>query len=306
MKIFFNRIPVNKPWGGGNKTLLSLREQLEKRNHIVVFNLNHTDINLLFVFDPRTSSTGITYESILKYKKDNNIKIIQRVGDLGFHNKPHLTNLIKNTIPNADKVIFISEYAYKNTNNLCKVPKEYDIINLAPMKEFYKFRNYDININKPIKIITHHWSNNEKKGFETYKYIDNKLCSKELSFTYIGNIPKNFKFINTKYIKPINAERLIKEIPKYDMYITSSIEETGGNHVLEAMGCGLPIIYNNKGGGIINYCKGFGIGFNNNDDIKKCILTVAKNFSFYKKNTLGYNKTLEEDVIPKYVEIFES
>ena len=53
---------------------------------------------LIFCFDPRPNESGIWYQHFLNYRQAHNAKIIQRVGDLGTHGKPELTELVKFTI----------------------------------------------------------------------------------------------------------------------------------------------------------------------------------------------------------------
>ena len=95
MKIYLNRKPVEGPWGGGAKTFNLLCERLTYMGYVVVHDLNHSDISLIFIVDPRTTEWGESYGDIYNYSKKHNIKIIQRVGDLGLHNKPHLTELLR-------------------------------------------------------------------------------------------------------------------------------------------------------------------------------------------------------------------
>ena len=52
--------------------------------------------------------------------------------------------------------------------------------------------------NFPIKLVTHHWSNHDNKGFEIYKKIDDMLADpkweNKIQFTYIGNLNPNLNF----------------------------------------------------------------------------------------------------------------
>ena len=64
MKIFINRKPVIGPWGGGNKTAAALSTAL-KDHADVVFDLSHSDIDVIFCFDPRPSPDGIWYQHFL-------------------------------------------------------------------------------------------------------------------------------------------------------------------------------------------------------------------------------------------------
>ena len=87
------------------------------------------------------------------------------------------------------------------------------------------------------------------KGFDVYERID-RLLVQELErkdqFTYIGNLPKGFKFKNAKVIKPINGKILGNELSKHHVYITASNYEPAGMHHIEGALSGLPIIYKNR------------------------------------------------------------
>jgi hypothetical protein len=118
--------------------------------------------------------------------------------------------------------------------------------------------------NQPLKIVTHHWSGNWMKGFDVYQRID-KLLEKtfwkdKIEFTYIGNLPNNFKFKNANYIKPLSGRDLADELRKHHVYITGSINEPGGNHQIEGALCGLPLLYINSGC-MPEYCNGYGVMF---------------------------------------------
>ena len=122
--------------------------------------------------------------------------------------------------------------------------------------------------NEKIKLVTHHWSNNWMKGFKTYlaidKILDKDEWNKKIEFTYIGNTPKDLSFKNTTVIKPLGEKELANELKKHNLYITGSLNEPSGNHHIEAAQCGLPILYINSGG-VTEYCKDYGIEFNDSN-----------------------------------------
>jgi glycosyltransferase involved in cell wall biosynthesis len=296
MKVYFNRKPKLGPWGGGTKTVNSLMDLLIQNNHLVTYDLNENDIDIIFCFDPRPNIDGIWYQHFLNYKSMHpQVKIIQRVGDVGTHNKPELTNLVKQTVHYSDHIIFPSEWAkeyigYNGTN--------YSVIHNRPMKQFHSNKRMN-DLGDVINIVTHHWSTNPKKGFDIYEKID-KFCGldNKFSFTYIGRKPDNLTFKSSNYIEPKDAEFLANELPKYDIYLTASIEEAGANHVLEALAAGLPVIYHIDGGSIIEYCNEYGVSYENFDDLINGINYLVENFYDVKTSVLKYNdsigKTIEE------------
>jgi glycosyltransferase involved in cell wall biosynthesis len=144
-------------------------------------------------------------------------------------------------------------------------------------------------IEGPVKLVTHHWSKNPKKGFDIYdrlqKYINE---TEKYEFTYIGRKPEGYDFVN--YIPPISAEQIAKELPSHHIYITASIEEAGANHVLEAMACGLPLVFHEDGGSIVNYCKDYGLSFASFDEMISQIDKMVENYETYKTKVLSYDE----------------
>ena len=102
---------------------------------------------------------------------------------------------------------------------------------------------------------------------------------------------------------PKNDIELSKLLPKHDIYLTASLEEAGANHVLEAIAAGLPIVYRKGGGSINEYCKNFGIEYENNIESLMAAINEAKNnYSVLKNNIEKYNDCIEVN-INKYLEI---
>lgn len=299
MKIYINREPVLGPWGGGNKTVTRLFEKLNEE-HEVVFQLC-PDIDVIFCIDPRPNNYGEWYQHFLNYRSQyKDTKVIQRAGDLGTHSKPQLTELVKQSVEYSDFIIFPSKWArdwigYSKDN--------YRIIYNCPLEIFYENRNESTEVNEKIKLVSHHWSTNPKKGFDVYEKLDKFIGNTDkFEFTYIGRKPDNLILHNSNYISPIDASQLSKLLPQNDVYITASIEEAGANHVLEAIASGLPVVYHKDGGSIIDYCEDYGEEYSTFEQMISSIEKVADNYSFYKDKVLCYNEHID-NVINKYVEV---
>ena len=294
MKVYVNRQPVTGPWGGGNKTLTELCKQIVDAGHELVYSLADNDIDLIFCFDPRPNNKGEWYQTMLNYKIHHGTPIIQRVGDCGTHGKPELTSLVKETVKHSNFIIFPSQWA-------CEVIGDeganYEVIPNAPLPIFHDFKRAE-STNKKVKVVTHHWSPNPKKGYALYEQLDKYIANNDwLSFTYIGQWPIAYLPKNSEYYKPTGDNTFISEkISECDIYLTASEEEAGANHVLEGMACGLPVVYHNNGGSIPEYCGKYGVGFDSFEQMIDGIKEVNANYSKYKESVLGY-----EDQVPKAV-----
>jgi len=302
VKIYINKEPVSGPWGGGNKFVYSLAHYLKNRNYHITFDLT-PDVDIIFCFDPRPNSKGLWYQDFLNHKIQYNSKIIQRIGDVGTHSKPELTSLVEKTVQYSDYIIFPSNWARKYINYK---GKNFFVINNSPASIFYEQRKaVPLSLPNKLKIVTHHWSTNEKKGFNFYANLGELIKTKKISdieFTYIGRYNTNFSTSGIKLIKPKSSQELSSLLPKYDLYLTASIEEAGANHVLEAMAAGLPVIYRANGGSIEEYCKDFGIQYTDQDSMIKAIRIFQNNFKKYYYNISQYNAVLN-NVIKEYEKI---
>ena len=299
MKIYINREPKSGPWGGGNKTVTKLVNHLRHNGHNVVFSLKESDIDIIFCFDPRSNENGEWYRDFLQYKRDHGCKIVQRVGDLGTHGKPELTVLVKKSIEYSDFLIFPSEWAKDwigyNKHNC-------EVVHNAPLPIYHKFKSN--NFQPKIRLITHHWSTNPKKGFDFYKHLDDYIGSNEgIEFTYIGRLPDGFILENSTYIEATgDNQRLASMLSSSDIYVTASIEEAGANHVLEAMAAGLPILYHEDGGSIADYCTNYGLPFDNIDNFLTSLEDMLSSYENYKDKVMKYDSTIDS-VVEKYGEI---
>lgn len=293
-------MPKFGPWGGGAKTVNRLWEVLENRGHKVVPQLED-DIDVILCIDPRPNERGEWYQTFLDYRDKNpKTKIVQRVGDVGTHSKPQLTELVKRTLGLSDYFIFTSKWAkewigFKGDNCI--------IINNAPMKVFYKNRNTETTLPENVSVVTHHWSTNPKKGFDIYQKFENWCESNNIDFHYVGQVPPGTMFKN--YQEPMSSEDLSSVLPKHHIYLTASEQEAGANHVLEAAAAGLPIIYRNTGGSIVDYCQSMGEVYSNFEELVEKTNLMIKEYGKYKSKVLSYSDN-NHMVVDRYCNIVEN
>ena len=179
------------------------------------------------------------------------------------------------------------------------------ILGGADTKIFNNKGGINWNGSSPLRIVTHHWGANWNKGFQIYKKLDERLAKSEFKneyeFTYIGNLPENFKFINSQHIPPLSGFDLSSELKKHHLYITASLNEPSGNHHIEAAQCGLPLLYI-ESGGIPEHCDGYGVPFNEQNFFEK-LNEVNKDYFLNQKKIMNY--PLNADLMSKnYLDYF--
>ena len=154
---------------------------------------------------------------------------------------------------------------------------------------------------KPIKIVTHHWSSNYMKGFDIYQRLDEMLTLKKwkskIKFSFIGRTPLGYDLKHTKIFKPLKDHSLSRELKNHHVYLTASRYEAAGNHYIEALQCGLPVLHLNHGS-LPEYCSKYGITFElHNFEIKLEEIILKYDFFFKKLSKYNFN---DDEMINDY------
>tara|TARA_Y100000389_G_scaffold191192_1_gene216958 strand:+ start:365 stop:1459 length:1095 start_codon:yes stop_codon:yes gene_type:complete len=318
MKVSIGSKIIDGPYGGGNTFVLNLKKYLEDNDHSVIDNLEEDDIDIILLINPLRFSEISTFDhfDIYKYLNEVNNKaiVVQRINECDERKNTRNVNkqiMLANKI--SDFTIYVSSWLdelYRshglNSNERLVVKSGSD------SKIFNQQDKNKWDGKSKFSLVTHHWSSNWMKGFDTYSFIDKMLNEKRFSdlfsFTYIGNIPKNFIFNNTKVISPLSGENLATELKKYDGYITGSINEPSGNHHIEAGLCGLPILYF-ESGGIPEYANEYGLSFSDPESLEEKIYEFISNYDQHYKNLKYFpyvSTKMCEDYLNSFNEILEN
>ena len=185
MKISIGTNIKEGPWGGGNLFAINLTKYLEKKGHTVINHLDHEDIDLILLTEPRktSESSAFTHMDIFKYQKlvNRNVLVVHRFNECDERKKTNFVNkyLIEaNRV--ADSTVFVSTWlkdlfidqGLKNDN--------LQVILSGANAELFNDENTDVwTAEKPLKIVTHHWGANWNKGFTIYKKLDELLAKSE-------------------------------------------------------------------------------------------------------------------------------
>jgi hypothetical protein len=305
VRICFNRTPVSGPWGGGNNFVVNMSNHLREQGHEVVYSLIR-NVDIIFMIDPRPSQYGFSIVDIFNYKnKFPEVKIIHRINEC---DKRKGTDLMDNSLLRsnliADKTVFISnwlaEYFIEKGFN-----REYDVIyNGCNADIFYPLKNKKLE--KPLKLVTHHWSDNWMKGFDIYVEIDKFLKNnKEFEFSYIGRYNQRYTPAFTKVVEPLHGDELGNELRKHDIYVTASRWEPCGMHHIEGAASGMPTLFHEQGGGINELCREHGYGFNNFESFLEKLSLLRENY-FEIRKKINYENIDITNCCKKYYRLMRS
>lgn len=307
--IFINFKPDNtKAYGGGNITTYYIEKYFQNKynNFKIIYELNDS-INIYLIIDPFKDNLFKKYslEDIINHRNSHNKngKIIIRVNDCDI-TRPNLIlersreKAILKHIVQINYFIFNSRFIKNHYQKLCPDNSIHDansviIYNGCDINIFYPVQSISITT-KPNKfrIVTHHWSNNMNKGYQMYYDLWNILKKMEnYEFVFIGkNIPEMFQEV--PIIGPYVGLELSNAMRDCHIYITDSIYDSCPNHVIEAICCGIPILYRNHEGGGRELCELFpkkiGESYSNLEELFEKMIMIRKNYVEYKKNIEEY------------------
>jgi glycosyltransferase involved in cell wall biosynthesis len=146
----------------------------------------------------------------------------------------------------ADLTIFQSEYTKYATREKFAVIEgngpviwnPVDINTFTPKGALIKPRK-----NRRVAVIT--WSTNPKKGVSNV-YETAKL-NPDIDFYLCGNFPEMPEYSNLIKMGVLNRLDLAKTLRSSQVLLTFSENEACPNHVLEALACGVPVLYKDSG-----------------------------------------------------------
>jgi glycosyltransferase involved in cell wall biosynthesis len=128
---------------------------------------------------------------------------------------------------------------------------------------------------RKIRIISSSWSDNPNKGLEIYQWLDQHLDFERFDYTFVGRIQTELK--NIRYLDPMPSEPLADLMRQQDIYLTASRHDPCSNSLVEAMACGLPVLYLNNGGHP-ELAGEAGIGFESAEEIPEKLAQLINEY----------------------------
>lgn len=297
-KIYFVFEFTDKPKGGVFQFTKALKDYCDNLGYVTK---NPQEADIFYI----SASHCINKILEFKYKYPNKIFVHRIDGPIRLYNRmsdirDDIVNLLNKKV--ADATIFQSQWSKKYSKKMGILDKQYEttILN-APNPDIFNSKDkIPFSKNRKVKLIATSWSSNWKKGFETYKWLDENLDFSKYEFTFVGNTP--IKFNNIIYKEPMDSISLARELKQHDIFITASQKDPCSNSLIEAMHCGLPAIVLNDGGHPEIVGDG-GETFNKNEEIIDKLEKIVKNYVMYQQKI---NLPTMDEVANKYLSFFES
>lgn len=290
--ISFNVRAVSGPWGGSSPFVSQLSAYLKRLGFTVCYDLRR-NIDVIFLIDPRVDQKNKRYgvSEIVAYKRSHpHIQVIHRINECDQRKgTAFMDPMLKKANLVADFTVFISAWlaAYHIRRWFDPAAPHCVIYNGADPAIFHPIGSQIYCDDSVFRIITHHWSNHMLKGFDVYEQVDRLIANgrlKDVELVIMGRYPENIHWRNATLIPPQAAARMAGYLRSCHAYLTASRWEPCGMHHVEGAQCGLPLLYHEDGGGIVEAGKRYGIGFTH--DVAGAILKMKSDWPNYRQRVL--------------------
>jgi glycosyltransferase involved in cell wall biosynthesis len=270
-RVAVNMRPRKGPWGGSSAFVSQFETALVRRNYSVHYDLNH-EPDVIIVIDPRVGEQKpFATDEILAYKLAHpEVRIIQRVNECDQRkNTDFIDDMLAEVNQVVDHTVFISSWLRDyHAERWFDVSRSNSVTyNGADPNIFHPVGSNRYRPGEPFRLVTHHWSSNPLKGFDVYAEVDRAIAEGRLDnieLTVMGQWPKDIDWQSTRLVEPLSGHAMARELRRAHGYITASRFEPCGMHHVEGAQCGLPMLYHQDGGGIVEAGERYGLGFRDN------------------------------------------
>jgi glycosyltransferase involved in cell wall biosynthesis len=286
-------VPTRSPWGGASPFVWQLQDILQRRGCKVQYHLRGR-VDLVFIIDPRNDHPAKRFglRELRGFRKERpDVPVLHRINECDQRKGTNdIDELLRQTSELADHTVFIAEWLrdYFAAKWFDLSRPHSCIYNGADPAVYHPFGSAVARAGEPLMIVTHHWSDNPLKGFDIYELVDHLIADGKLpgfKLRVIGRWPKSIKWRSAELFGPMTGPPLARKLRECHIYLTASRWEPCGMHHVEGAQCGLPLVYHEDGGGIVEAGKKYGLGYRG--DPSEAIRDVAARLPEFRRKVFA-------------------
>ena len=253
------------PWGGGNQFLRALRDyiieskkdqveiipDINEEYHIFLMNSGYRGPGSFIDLKVVQNIKKFGYIKLTKrlFRKNPDKKIVYRLDGLrAIYNDQwdKMDDLQLRASRLADHIIFQSKHCLESFKRYGYDGDNYSIVYNGVDQHIFNTNGKEFwNGAENLKIFSCNWSSNPRKGFSTIALFS-EIAGVESYF--VGNWPEEIDKKKVICLPPMKQEELAGYYKNCDVFLHAAKNDPCPNVVLEALSCGLLIIYHDSGG----------------------------------------------------------
>jgi glycosyltransferase involved in cell wall biosynthesis len=289
-RIAFNMRPLERAWGGGNWWLTQVVRHLRECGYDVGFDLA-SEPGAVVLVDPRVGGNVVFGAAeIAEYKRRRPATLcLHRINECDLRKgTDEIDELLASANQIADHTVFISNWLRDyHADRWFDPARPHTVVhNGADPAVFHPLGSARFD-GGTLRLVTHHWSDNPMKGFDVYEQVDRLIAERELAdveLWVIGRWPAATEWRAARTFPPVTGRELADLLRRCHAYVTASRFEPGGMHHVEGAQCGLPVLYHQDGGGIVETAGRYGIAFG--VDVKAAIGEMRERYAELRRRVL--------------------
>jgi glycosyltransferase involved in cell wall biosynthesis len=279
--VAINLRPRSGSWGGANQWTSQITRFFEYNGWSVRFDLKRHVDAVILTHTGLSKQTTFGVEDVLAYRKvHGHVPCLHRINDNDIRKETsEMDSLLERSNEAADHTVFVSQWLRDHhTAKWFDASQPHSVIVPGADSRFFHPIGARIRmLDEPLRIVTHHWSDNWKKGFDVYKEIDDLISGPlrgKVELWVIGRWPSDLKWKTARTFGPASGKTLADLLRQCNAYVSASRFEPGAMHVAEGLQCGLPLLYHRDSGGTVDHGRFY--GFEIADDLERTLLDFSK------------------------------
>ena len=294
ISIFHGFVPP--PYGGGNQFLRALWNELESRE----WRLENNTIS------PVTraclyNSFNFDFDRLRRMQRDG-CRMVHRVdGPIAAYRRVDEgldQRILQINRDIADATVFQSEYSrLKHQEMGLEFRSPCVIRNAADPHIFHAEGRAPFLAGPRVRLIATSWSSNRNKGADVYAWLDEHLDFARYEFTFLGRSAVTFR--NIRMVPPAPSQGVAAALRTHDVFVIASRNEPCSNALIEALSCGLPVVYLDSGshGELVG---GAGLTFRVADEVPALLDRIVKDHASFAARVAAPQLS---DVVDRYLEV---
>ena len=265
-RIAFNMRPRRGPYGGGNQWLNQLSTYLARCGYAVQFHLDERVDCVMGTHAGLGGELSFSYEDVLALKRRNTrLRCIQRINDNDVRKETKEMDMrLASANCAADFTVFVSKWLEDyHADRWFDCSRPHSVIhNGADPAIFHPIGTKPWHGGEVLRIVTHHWADNYRKGFDVYREMDEAIAQgllKDVELWIVGRWPADIQWKCAKTFPPCAGVKLAALLRQCHAYVTASRYEPGAMHPVEGLQCGLPLLYHPETGGTVELGQRYGV-----------------------------------------------
>jgi glycosyltransferase involved in cell wall biosynthesis len=256
------------PWGGSSTFVAQMRKFLHLRGWRTTYRLG-PEVDLILLIDPRDDLQLKAFgmdEIIAHRRRYPHVRVVHRVNECDQRKATSFMDpLLADASKHVDFTIFISEWLRDyHAARWFDTARPHAVVYNGADAVFQPIGQRSWTSGEPLRVVTHHWSDNPLKGFDVYEEVDRLITAGQLpgfELWIVGRWPGRITWKSARTFPPQAGLALANRLRECHLYLTGTRWEPCGMHHVEGAQCGLPLVYHEDGGGVVEAGRKYGVGY---------------------------------------------